>query len=201
MTTEDPNFGMNARTNMPTTSDGYTSMPGSRYDAASTDPTSASQSTGDQLKETAGQVINQTQQTVGQVTDQARQQATSQLATRKDQAATNLTDVSQAVSQVGSQLRQNDHDTLAQYADMAAQQVNRVASYLRERNINEMFDEVQGLARRQPALFLAGAFALGMLGARFLRSSTPHTGSANQVGVNSQYSNMGTYHQHNGNER
>lgn len=201
MTTENPNYGMNARTNMPPTDDGYTSMPGSPYDTASTNPTSASPSNGDQIKETAGQMVGQAQQTVSQVTGQARQQAASQLATRKDQAATNLTDVSQAVSQVGSQLRQNDHDTLAQYADMAAQQVNRAASYLRERNINEMFDEVQGLARRQPALFLAGAFALGVLGARFLRSSTPQTGSANRLGVNSPYNNMGAYHQHNGNER
>ena len=33
--------------------------------------------------------------------------------------------------------------------------------------------DAQRLARRQPALFVGGAFALGLLGARFLKSSSP----------------------------
>jgi hypothetical protein len=32
---------------------------------------------------------------------------------------------------------------------------------------------VENLARRQPALVFAGAFALGLVGARFLKSSDP----------------------------
>src|SRR5689334_19346902 len=98
------------------------------------------QSGGDAVKQKVGQVADQAQQMVSQATGQAQQQAKSQLATRKDQAAGNLTDVSQAVRQVGAQLRQDDHETLAQYADMAAQQVNRAASYLHEHNVNEMFE-------------------------------------------------------------
>jgi hypothetical protein len=156
--TGDPNDG----TSEPPNGDAYASTTGSVYDPTDTH---AGQPTADTVKEQASQA-----------TDRAQQQAKSQLATRKNEAAGSLTDVSQAVSQVGSQLRQNEHDTLAQYADMAAQQVDRFASYLREHNVNEVLDEVQGLARRQPALFLAGAFALGVLGARFLKSSSPESG-------------------------
>jgi hypothetical protein len=174
VTTGDPNYRPNEAASVPPNSDVYPSITGSGVDPTDT---STSQSTGDKVKEKASQVTDQAQQAASQATDRAQQQAKSQIATRKEQAVGNLTDVSQAVSQVGSQLRQNDHDTLAQYADMAAQQVNRVASYLRERNVNEILDEVQGAARRQPALFLAGAFALGVLGARFLKSSSPQSGS------------------------
>jgi hypothetical protein len=187
---------MNETANVPPNSDAYPSSSGA---GVGTTDTSASQSTGDKVKEKASQVTDQAQQAVSQATDRAQQQAKSQIATRKDQAAGNLTDVSQAVSQVGSQLRQNDHDTLAQYADMAAQQVNRAASYLRERNVNEILDEVQGAARRQPALFLAGAFVLGVLGARFLKSSSPQSGSRYNTsgyyrqGGASQYRGTGAY--------
>jgi hypothetical protein len=150
------------------------------------------QSTGDTVKQKAGQVANQAQQVVSQATDQAQQQAKSQMATRKDQAVGSLSDVSQAVSQVSTQLRQNDHETLAQYADMAAQQVNRAASYLRERNINELLDDVQGMARRQPAVFIVGALALGVLGARFLKSSSPQSGSRSRSsGYRQGYSSSG----------
>lgn len=143
--------------------------------AGETDNSGAS--AGDQVKQTASQVVDTAQHAVSKATESARQQAASQIATRKGQAAEGLDGVSQAVGHVGDQLRQDDHETLAQYADMAAQQVGRVATYVRERNVGEMLDEVQRLARRQPVLFLAGAFALGVLGARFLKSSAPQSGS------------------------
>lgn len=163
MTTGNPSYDPNESARiMPTSDVGSSTVNGE-------------QSGGDAVKQKVGQVADQAQQMVSQATDQAQQRAKSQLSTRKDQAAGNLSDVSQAVSQVGNQLRQNDHAALAQYADIAAQQVNRAASYLREHNVNEMFEEIQGFARRQPAVFLVGALALGMLGARFLKSSSPQT--------------------------
>jgi hypothetical protein len=42
---------------------------------------------------------------------------------------------------------------------------------VREKDVNEMLRDVQQFARRQPALFIGGSFAAGLLAARFLRSS------------------------------
>ena len=134
---------------------------------------SAGQSPVDAVKETAGRVSDKAQRMASQATDQARRRAMSQLSTRKAQAADSLNDVSQAVSQVGSSLREHDHDTLAQYAVIASQEVGRAATYLRGHDVSEMLDLAQDFARNQPAIFLAGAFALGLLGARFLKSDSP----------------------------
>ena len=45
-----------------------------------------------------------------------------------------------------------------------------------------MVTQVEQYARRQPAIFLGGAFALGLLGARFLKSSNPQTATTQPLG-------------------
>ena len=43
---------------------------------------------------------------------------------------------------------------------------------IRNRDVGELVNEVQRFARRQPALFVGSAFAIGVIGARFLKSSS-----------------------------
>jgi hypothetical protein len=130
----------------------------------------------DQVKETVGQVTEQAQQTAGQVVDQARQQVSSRLAGQKDRAAEGLTSVAQALRQTSQQLREQDQQTVTGYIESAASQVERVSNYLKHNDLGGLIDDVEQFARRQPALFLGGTFVLGLLGARFLKSSRPATG-------------------------
>lgn len=129
----------------------------------------------DQVKETVGQVADQAQQAAGQVVDQARQQVSSRLAGQKDRAAEGLTSVAQALRQTGQQLREQDQQAVTSYIDSAASQVERVSNYLKQNDLGRLIDDVEHFARRQPALFLGGTFVLGLLGARFLKSSRPYT--------------------------
>jgi hypothetical protein len=129
----------------------------------------------DQVKETAGQVADQAQQTAGQVVDQARQQVASRVAGQKDRAAEGLNSVAQALRQTGEQLREQDQQNVTAYIDRAASQVERISTYLQDNDLGQLVDDVERFARRQPALFLGGAFVLGLLGARFLKSSRPYT--------------------------
>lgn len=124
-----------------------------------------------QTQEKAGQVADQAQQMAGQVVDQAKQQATSQLASRKDQAVDSLGTVAQALRQSGNHLRQNDQHGIAQYADKAADRVEQFTGQLRGKDVQTIVRDVERYARQQPALFLGGAFVLGLLGARFLKST------------------------------
>jgi len=130
----------------------------------------------DQVKETAGQVTDQAQQTAGQVVDQARQQVSSRLGDQKDRAAESLVSVAQALRQTGQQLREQDQQGVTHYIDQAASRVERLSNYLQQNDLGQLVDDVEQMARRQPALFLGGAFVLGLLGARFLKSSRPYTG-------------------------
>jgi len=125
----------------------------------------------DQAQQKTGEVIDQAKAKTGEVVGQVQQQAKSQLSIQKDRAAEGLGSVSQALRQTGDQLRQGDNAPVAQYTDKVAEQVDRVSTFLRERDINQIVNEVEHYARRQPAVFLGGAFALGLLAARFLKSS------------------------------
>jgi hypothetical protein len=105
------------------------------------------------------------------MTEQAKQTATSQIAARKDQAAQGLSAVSSSMRQMGDNLRQNDQTSgYAQYVDQAAEQVDRFSGYLQRHDARDIMADAEDWARRNPALVLGGAFALGLLASRFLKS-------------------------------
>ncbi|HEX6974417.1 MAG TPA: hypothetical protein VF147_08450 [Vicinamibacterales bacterium] len=103
--------------------------------------------------------------------DRVRERAAAQLSSQKDRATDGLGSVARAVRQSAEPLRNNQQDTIAQYVEKAADQIDRFSTTLRNRDVGELVADAQRLARRQPALFIAGAFAVGLLGARFMKSS------------------------------
>ncbi len=107
--------------------------------------------------------------------DRIRQGASTQLGTQKDRATEGLGSVAQAVRQTTQQLRDQKHDTVARYAEQAADQIERLTNRLKEKDVNELMRDAQVMARRQPALFVGTAFAVGLLGARFFKSSADAT--------------------------
>jgi ElaB/YqjD/DUF883 family membrane-anchored ribosome-binding protein len=100
-----------------------------------------------------------------------KERATAQLSTQKDRATDHLGSIVQAVRHSGERLREDRHETVAQYVEQAAEQLERFSNSLREKDVNELLQDAQRLARRQPALFIGGSFAAGLLAARFLKSS------------------------------
>lgn len=101
-----------------------------------------------------------------------RDSAASQLAAQKDRATDQLGSVARAVRSSTQQLREQHHDTAAGYVDQIADQIERLSQGLRQKNLAELLDDAQRLARRQPAVFIASAFAVGLVAARFLKSSS-----------------------------
>jgi vacuolar-type H+-ATPase subunit E/Vma4 len=105
------------------------------------------------------------------IMDKVKDGAVSQLSTQKDRATDGIGSVAQAVRQSTQQLREQQHDTIAQYVEQAADQIDRFTQRLREKDVRELVSDAQRLARRQPAVFIGSAFALGLVAARFLKSS------------------------------
>jgi hypothetical protein len=103
--------------------------------------------------------------------EKVRASAAAQLNTQKDRATDGIGNVAQAVRQTTQQLRENQHETVAQYVEQAADQLERFSQSLKNKDVGELVSDAQRLARRQPALFVGGAFALGLAGARFFKSS------------------------------
>ena len=102
--------------------------------------------------------------------------AVSQLNTQKDRATDGIGSVAQAVRQSTQHLRDQQHDTIAQYVDQAAAQLERFSTALKEKNVADLLDDAQRFARRNPAMFVGGAFAIGLLSARFFKSSRDRFG-------------------------
>jgi hypothetical protein len=102
---------------------------------------------------------------------QAAGQARSAADDGKQRLASRIDDVAQAFHRTGEQLRSEQQDSLSQLTDGIGAQIDRVAAYLQQRDVRSLASEVEHFARRQPALFMGGAFTLGLLAARFLKSS------------------------------
>ncbi len=130
-----------------------------------------------QAKQQGREAAQKARHQASRLGEQAWWQAKSQVGTRQQRAAQQLDSVAQALRHTGQQLREQDNASFGEYADRAAEQVERVSGYLREKDPDQLISEAENLARRQPALFLGGAFALGLLGARFLKSSAQDGGS------------------------
>jgi hypothetical protein len=105
------------------------------------------------------------------IVSRVKESATAQLTTQKDRGTDALGSVAQAVRSSTQKLREENHDAIAGYVERAADQIEDWSRRLRERDVDDLLTDVQRLARRQPAVFVGSAFALGLVGARFLKSS------------------------------
>jgi len=130
---------------------------------------SGSSDTGQNSPVDVNQVADQTKEQAGQLLDQARQQAFSQIDNQKKQVAQSLGSIADALHSTGKQLRDKDQEPVANFIEQAADQVTRFSTQLSERDIEQQLAEVQRFARSQPALFLGGAFFLGLMAARFFK--------------------------------
>lgn len=130
-----------------------------------------SQSSTEEAGQRSREVAQQGQQKASEYARQGREQAKSQIATRKEQASGQLQGVAQALRQTGEQLREQDQGPIGSYADQAAGQAERFADYLSGRDAEQLLNDVEDFARNRPAIFLGGAFVLGAVAARFLKSS------------------------------
>jgi hypothetical protein len=130
-----------------------------------------------QAQQTAQQAVEGTQQVAGQAVDRA----TSMLDGRKNQGADTLQQTADALRQTGQTLRDNDGGFVAGLVEASADQVENAAEYLRSHSVNDLVGEVETYARQNSTVFVGGAFVLGLLAARFLKSSSPSSGGGNQI--------------------
>ena len=98
-----------------------------------------------------------------------RDRAAAQLSTQKDLLSAGLGNVASAARQSTQMLRERQHDAVAQYVDRAADGLDRFSTRLRERDVNDIMSDVGRAAKKQPALFVGAAVALGVIGARLVQ--------------------------------
>lgn len=105
--------------------------------------------------------------------DKARSQVRSFADSGRTELASQISSIGRALRDTGDKLRdEGEHGAQAsRLTEMLADRADRVSHYLEEHDANELFDEVENIARRNPALFLGGCVAVGFVLGRFLKAS------------------------------
>ena len=102
----------------------------------------------------------------GTMVDQAQSVVGGQLSRQQERSAGELGKVAEALR--GTNLS----DTVAgPYVEKAAAMIDRFSGSVRNATLDDTVRAVESYARREPLLFLGGAFAIGLLAGRFLKSS------------------------------
>jgi len=181
---------------------GTTGSTGSTSSTSSTNQDTFSK-TGDQsgstglstetAKETARGIYDTAKSTAGQAYGVATKKATEVLEEKKGGLADGLTSVADSLRQVGGTLRENEDQTpiagkAAEYGDTLAQQIEKISNYFERNDVRTMVRDVEGYARRNPAIFIGAAFAVGLLAARFLKSSPQYAASGSTGSYNTDRS-------------
>jgi len=119
-------------------------------------------------KRAADEVIGTARRGARRVGEQVREAAESVLHEQQERIADVVHGFADALRQTADTLERDDQRTIARYADQAAEQIDRLGETMRSRRIADMLANAEGFARREPALFMAGAVAAGFVIGRLL---------------------------------
>jgi hypothetical protein len=126
----------------------------------------------EQIREVKNQVVDRAKDTY----HQAKERASSSLGESKGQFADQLGTAAQALRRTTEHLRSEDQPRIAGFTETLARQLDQVSNYLRNKDAAGMRRDLENAARRQPAIAIGGAIVLGLIGARFLKSSERRRG-------------------------
>jgi ElaB/YqjD/DUF883 family membrane-anchored ribosome-binding protein len=113
---------------------------------------------------------SQPQSIVDKAKHSAEDRVRSAAMTGKTRAIETVSGLAQSLRTGGQQL-QDQESTAANLVEQAADRLDRVARYLQNTELDDFVRKTETWARQNPALFVGSAFVVGLLGARFLKSS------------------------------
>jgi hypothetical protein len=118
-------------------------------------------------------------ETTGHLAERATNLGIKQADRGREQAADGIEQVADSIRRVSLDM-EGEQPTIADAAQTAAEQAERIARYLRETDARELITNVEDMARRQPLVFLGGAFVAGFVAARFIKAAGGIGGQSGQ---------------------
>lgn len=129
-------------------------------------------SAAEQTQEKAREVAGQAQEKAGEAARKAQDAVRQQIDERSTQAGERVGGTAEDLRSVGEELRKQGKGGPAKLADQAAEQAEKVGSYLREKDPDELLHDLEDFGRRRPWAALAGGLVVGVAAARFLKASS-----------------------------
>ena len=125
----------------------------------------------------------QATETAGHLAERAADLGLEQADHGRHLAADGIETVARSIRRLSTEIAE-DQPAIASAATTVAEQAERTAQFLNETDAREMISKVEEAARRQPLIFLGGAFVLGVATARFFKAAG--RGNAGQGAPKSQ---------------
>lgn len=126
---------------------------------------------GNDIKDAAQKATERAKQEAARLGDKAKRRAEEFADDKKNEAGERIETLASSLRASADRL-ENDERWLAGYVSSAADHLDDLSDTVRNRDVGEMLQDVEDFARRQPALFLAGAAALGFAAGRFMKASS-----------------------------
>jgi len=108
------------------------------------------------------------EQGAGRIGEQMRDAAEELLLEQKERAAVAVHSLAEALRQAADTFEREESRVAARYIDQAAAQIDRLSETMHRQSLQDMLASAEDIARRQPALFLTGAVAIGFVVGRVL---------------------------------
>lgn len=174
MADQNTNFPANASTENKLNVDSKKGMP--VVDGKFNQPQIPDHTSSDSVKDSAKRVLAEAKSTAGEAYDSVAEKAVSHLDEKRSGLSDELTSVAESFRNMGRDLstageKAGITSATAKYTDTAAEKIEQVAHYFEQNDLKAMLSDVKDFARKNPAIFLGGAFAMGIIAARFLKSS------------------------------
>jgi hypothetical protein len=90
---------------------------------------------------------------------------------QKENLASRFSEYAKAVDSISERLHTENDNILAAPAEKAAGSLHQISDYLRDKELPEVLEDLESLARRKPEVVFGGLFVLGFAAARFLKAS------------------------------
>ncbi len=103
--------------------------------------------------------------------ERGRRKAEGILTGGKEKLAQGLENSAEAFRKMGDHFRDTRHAPMGDYAFRVSDGFDKASDYLSERSVKDISRDMETKARRQPLLVIGGAFLMGLVAARFIKSS------------------------------
>ncbi len=124
-----------------------------------------------EAKERALEVRDEALRQAKRVGEDVRRQLSGSFDESKNEISRQIDGVARGIRRSSSSFRGDNQALFADYGDRLAEGIETMSDYLRDRDAETLWSDVQGAARNKPGLFYGGLLAVGILGAQLLKSA------------------------------
>jgi hypothetical protein len=114
-------------------------------------------------------VLGEAKNLASELGNQAKEKVSKTVGKRWEESAMQLSGIADTLRQKGGEL---EGSMFAPVVNQAAAQIDRAAEFVMDADVDQVVRSTEGFARREPLLFVGGAFTLGLLVARFFKSAS-----------------------------